>query len=79
MSYTFNHPITCCKSCVAPKRHPGCHGHCPEYLAERAVYEAKKAEVDKLKAIRDGLDNQAINAEYRAKRKQGKAGFKYGR
>lgn len=69
MSYTFNHPITCCKSCVAPKRHPGCHGHCPEYLAERAVYEAKKAEVDKLKAIEDGLDDQAVTAVYRAKKK----------
>ena len=24
---------TCpCKGCVAPKRHSGCHSHCPEYI-----------------------------------------------
>ncbi len=68
MSYTINHPIKCCKSCVAPKRHPGCHGHCPEYRAERAVYEAVKAEADKRKAIRDGLDAQTIAGVYRAKK-----------
>ena len=38
--------IFSCKGCVAPKRHPGCHGTCPEYLAE-------KAEHDRLKAIYD--------------------------
>ena len=21
--------IWCCKNCVAPKRYPGCHDHCP--------------------------------------------------
>ena len=38
--------IFSCKGCVAPKRHPGCHGTCPEYLAE-------KAEHDRLKEIYD--------------------------
>ena len=28
---------------VAPKRNPGCHDHCPEYIAERAEYDRKKA------------------------------------
>lgn len=23
-----------CKDCVPPKRHLGCHDHCPEHLAE---------------------------------------------
>lgn len=32
--------ITCCKHCEAPKRHLGCHGSCPEYLAERARMDA---------------------------------------
>lgn len=31
--------IKCCKDCVAPKRHPGCHGVCPEYLYEKALWE----------------------------------------
>lgn len=30
--------IKCCKDCVAPKRHPGCHGVCPEYLYEKALW-----------------------------------------
>ena len=38
--------IYSCKDCVAPKRRPGCHGSCPDYLAE-------KAEHDRLKAIYD--------------------------
>ena len=53
---------------MAPKRYPGCHDHCPEYAAEKALYEAKKAEVDKMKAIRDRLDNQTISGIYRAKK-----------
>lgn len=34
--------IKCCKECVAPKRHPGCHGVCPEYLYEKALWEEEK-------------------------------------
>lgn len=34
--------IKCCKDCVAPKRHPGCHGVCPEYLYEKALWEEEK-------------------------------------
>ena len=32
----------CCKNCVPPKRQPGCHGHCEEYLSE-------KKELDKIR------------------------------
>jgi len=39
--------IKCCKDCVAPKRHPGCHGVCPEYIHEKALWEEEK------KAIRE--------------------------
>lgn len=41
-----NMAIKCCYGCVAPKRHPGCHGSCPTYIEE-------KAEWDRLKAIHD--------------------------
>ncbi len=27
--------IECCRYCVAPKRHLGCHETCPEYNEER--------------------------------------------
>ena len=39
--------IKCCKGCVAPKRHPGCHGHCPEYKKEKVEHEERKAVEDK--------------------------------
>lgn len=35
--------ISCCKDCVPPKRHIGCHSTCEEFLAEKAEYEAEKA------------------------------------
>ena len=34
--------IECCHYCVAPKRYPGCHGKCQEYLEEKAEYEKRK-------------------------------------
>ena len=36
--------IKCCNGCVPPKRHPGCHGKCPEYLAEKAEYDRLMAQ-----------------------------------
>ena len=39
--------IYSCKNCVAPKRHPGCHGSCPEYLADKAEHDRLKAKHDK--------------------------------
>jgi hypothetical protein len=37
--------IRCCKSCIAPKRHLGCHATCKEYLDEKAQFEKDKAKV----------------------------------
>lgn len=68
MSYTTKSPIKCCKSCVPPKRYPGCHGICPEYRAERAVYDAEKAEINKVNALREALDAHAIASVERAKK-----------
>ena len=34
--------ITCCKNCVPPKRHLGCHSTCEQYLREKAEYEKQK-------------------------------------
>lgn len=31
-----------CQKCVPPTRHPGCHDHCPEYLASKAKYDQKR-------------------------------------
>lgn len=34
--------IKCCKDCVAPKRHPGCHDTCEDYKKEIAEYKANE-------------------------------------
>ncbi len=34
--------IHCCKGCVPPKRHSGCHATCEEYLKEKAQFEEDK-------------------------------------
>lgn len=34
--------IRCCNGCVAPKRYPGCHGSCPEYIEEKAENDAQR-------------------------------------
>lgn len=35
-------PIKCCKDCVSPQRHPGCHSKCEQYLKEKAKWEEEK-------------------------------------
>lgn len=70
MSYTINHTIKCCIKCVAPKRYPGCQDHCPQHIAEKEEYKAKKAAADKKKAIEAGLDAQAIYGVDRAKKRR---------
>lgn len=57
--------IECCHYCVAPKRYPGCHGKCPEYLAEKAAYEKRKMAYYGDRKVQAGLDQQ--RADYIAK------------
>lgn len=59
--------ISCCRYCVPPKRHTACWDHCPEYLQEKADYEAKKAKEN----VRKGLDAHVLASVNRA-RKGGK-------
>ena len=62
--------INCCWGCVAPKRHPGCHGHCPEYIAEKDQLEKEKEIINQRKSIYDGLTAQSIAGVFRAKKAQ---------
>ncbi|MEE1302461.1 MAG: hypothetical protein UHD64_06725 [Bacteroidales bacterium] len=34
--------MKCCKDCVPPKRHPGCHDTCEEYAKEKEEDRLKK-------------------------------------
>ena len=66
--------IYSCKGCVAPKRYPGCHVHCPDYLAEKAKHDTEKAEIEKRKYIEYGLDCQCARGFYRAMKIRHKKG-----
>ena len=56
----------CCKYCKAPKRHPGCHGSCPEYIAERAEYDRRKAIYDRERDVSVAIYSNRGEKVYRA-------------
>lgn len=58
--------IYCCKGCEAPKRYPGCHSVCQEYLAQKADYDKKKAEQDKKDRLSQAILCDRANKVYNA-------------
>ena len=58
--------INCCRYCVPPKRYPGCHGTCPEYRYQRAIYDERKAVADQEKFTSHGLTMQRTEAVRKA-------------
>ena len=61
--------IKCCYKCVPPKRHTACHGHCPDYLAEKAQDNLEKAEMHKQKEISGGIYHERAYKIAKAKRR----------
>lgn len=59
-------PIFSCKNCVPPKRHPGCHGTCPEYLGEKETYEFHMEEYRKQHNLSNAIYAQRGRAVQRA-------------
>lgn len=45
----------CCYGCVPPKREPGCHSTCPEYLKQKAEHDALKAKADEQRRISNSI------------------------
>lgn len=66
--------INCCKDCVAPKRYPGCHGSCEQYIKEKAEYDHRKAEEDKRRKIEYGLDSHVGKRAYVLRQIRGRKG-----
>lgn len=58
--------ISCCRDCVAPKRHPGCHDKCPEYLEQRARYDELKDAENKRRELKGNLIAQRNEVYYKA-------------
>ena len=60
--------IYSCKDCVAPKRYPGCHAVCPEYLAQKEQHDKEKAIIAKNRYIYDGLNSQTVQGIYKSRK-----------
>lgn len=65
-------PIRCCNGCVAPKRHVGCHGTCPDYIKEKAEHDARMAEDYKRRHLNQNLNDQRYTAITKATRNKRK-------
>lgn len=70
--FYITHTIKCCQYCVAPKRHPGCHGTCPEYLKEKAEHEERKASDYKQRKVKGDIYCQRSERVTKAIRKHGR-------
>lgn len=67
-----SHTIKCCQFCVAPKRYPGCHGSCQEYLKEKAEYDERKAQADKQRKVKGDIYSQRSERVTKVIRKHGR-------
>lgn len=67
--------ITCCKDCVPPKRHGGCHSTCREYIEQKALHDAQLEEANRRKILAHNLFDQKGRAIRTAEkiRKKGKS------
>lgn len=61
-----------CINCVAPKRYPGCHSACPDYISEKQKREEIKKRIREEKintySICEGVDR--MNKKRGKKKKQ---------
>ena len=67
--------IYCCKGCEAPKRYPGCHSVCQEYIDQKAEYDRLKAEADNERRIAQAIYGERGRKVYQAMK--GYRGNKY--
>lgn len=61
-----------CKVCVAPKRQPGCHGFCKDYLEWNAEHQQELAKIRKEK-----MENGVSYPTYQQRCKQLKKGMRW--
>lgn len=63
--------IKCCKGCVAPKRYPGYHSNCPEYLMEKKLWDEQKKIISEQRQAYNNLYEQRSESVRKAlKRKR---------
>ena len=66
------HTIKCCQYCVAPKRYPGCHASCLEYLKEKAEYDERKEQAYKQRKVKGDIYNQRADHVTKALKRHGR-------
>lgn len=60
--------IKCCKDCIAPKRYPGCHSVCPEYIHEKELCEKERNAIRDERMICNRLYEQCYKGVQKAQR-----------
>lgn len=60
--------IKCCKDCIAPKRYPGCHSVCPEYIHEKELWENERNTIRNERMIYNRLYEQRRKGVQKAQR-----------
>lgn len=66
--------IECCHHCKPPKRKPGCHDHCPEYKAERAVYDEKMEKANQRQRLKNAINQETGRQVAKATRRRRRGG-----
>ena len=64
--------VFCCKGCTPPKRYPGCHASCPEYIADKAKHDERKAMLDKERDINIAILSNRTDKVLKARKRNGK-------
>lgn len=62
--------IKCCRHCVPPKRYPGCHATCPEYIEESGARALEREAIYKSKQNARAADDVASRAVDRINKKK---------
>ena len=52
-----NNYFECCMKCLPPKRHPGCHDTCEEYLKDKKGFNELKEKIRKSKHLENDIYN----------------------
>lgn len=68
-----------CYRCEPPKRHPGCHATCPEYIEDRKAYDTMKEAVEYEKKLNTAIVTPGLERSLKRYRKRkDKGGYDQG-
>lgn len=70
--------VECCKDCVPPKRHVGCHSTCETYLEAKRKYDEEMKVIRERKRLESDIVSTQVQSYYRRmKRKRTRKGGSY--